>query len=254
MQNSITKTYLTNLLPPIVMFFIIFGSWEIMVNQLEIERWILPGPIAIFNSMIVSFSDFLPHILVTIQTISIGFIIAIPLGIFLAALLSNFQYLDFSVSPFVILLVTTPLISLVPLLMMWFGYGLSVKVIAVIIQAFPIIMLNSATGFINVDNLRLELMKSLASTRSQTFFRAVFPSALSEVFTGIKLGGIFGTIAAVTAEFVGGNTGLGSQIIKYTQYIKTEEAFACILFVAIIGTVLYGLISLMEKLIIRWEI
>lgn len=243
-----------NLLPPIVMFFVIFGAWELMVNLFEIDRWILPGPIAVFNAMIESFSEFSPHILVTIKTISIGFIIAIPLGVFLAALLSNYQYLDFSVSPFVILLVTTPLISLVPLLMMWFGYGLSVKVMAVTIQAFPIIMLNAATGFINVDNLRLELMRSFASTKSQTFFRAVLPSALSDVFTGIKLGGVFGTIAAVTAEFVGGNTGLGSQIIKYTQYIKTEEAFACILFVAIIGTVLYGLISLIEKLIIRWEI
>src|SRR5690625_3269654 len=110
------------------MFFILFGLWQFLVVSLEIERWILPGPIAIIKTMVVGFPDFSPHIWITIKTIMAGFVLAIPLGIFLAALLTYFKFLDYAVSPFVILLVTTPLISLVPLLMQWFGVGLSVKI------------------------------------------------------------------------------------------------------------------------------
>jgi NitT/TauT family transport system permease protein len=241
-------------LAPIVMFFILFGTWQLATSGFDIPRWILPNPISIIQTMFVSFSEFAPHIWISIVTIVCGFAIAVPIGILLAALITNFKILDTTLSPFVILLVTTPLITLVPLLMIWFGFGIEVKMLAVVIQSFPIVMMNAATGFNNVENIRIELMKSLSASRLQTFTMAILPSALPNVFTGIKLASIFATIATVTSELIGGNIGIGSQIIKYSQYMQTEKAFACIFFTAIIGTIFYGLINLVEKKIVRWKI
>jgi NitT/TauT family transport system permease protein len=247
-------TYISSFLAPIVMLFIIFGLWQFAITSFGIPRWILPNPISIINAMFGSFSNFAPHIWISIATIVCGFIVAVPLGILMATFITNFKLIDTTLSPYIILLVTTPLITLVPLLMLWFGFGIEVKMLAVVIQAFPIVMMNSATGFNNVEPIRIELMRSLSASRFQIFIMAILPSALPDVFTGIKLASIFATITAVTAEVIGGNIGIGSQIIKYSQYMKTEEAFACIFFCAIIGTSFYGLISLLEKKIVRWKI
>lgn len=254
MQKLAAMSSRSSVLAPTITFFILFGIWQFATIGFDIPRWILPNPVSIIQTMFVSFGEFAPHIWITIATIICGFLVAVPIGILLAALITNFKIVDTTLSPFVILLVITPLITLVPLLMIWFGFGIEVKMLAVVIQSFPIVMMNSATGFNNVENIRIELMKSLSASRLQTFTMAILPSALPNVFTGIKLASIFATIAAVTSELIGGNIGIGSQIIKYSQYMQTEKAFACIFFTAIIGTTFYGLINLVERKIVRWKI
>ena len=111
--------------------------------------------------------------------------------------------------------------------------------------------MNACTGFDNVARLRLELMESMQAGRLETFRRVILPSSVVEVFTGIRLAAIFATTACISAEYVGGNNGLGSQIIKYSQFIKTEHAFACIFFVASIGVFLYGSVVLFERCLMR---
>jgi len=245
---------LIGIIAPIVMFLLLFALWEVVLKVFDIPRWILPGPIAIFQSMIVNFMDFWPHIWMSIVTIFSGFAIAVPIGIVLAALITNYKLLNAALDPYIIFLVVTPLVTLVPLLMYFLGFGINVRIIAVIIQSFAIVNMNAATGFNNVERIRLELMSSVRANRLQAFSRVIFPSSLPDVFTGIKLCGIFATTACVSVEYVGGNEGLGSQIIRYTQFINTEKAFACIFFVAIIGITLYSLISFAEKKIIKWSI
>jgi len=243
-----------NLIAPFIMFLVIFGTWELLIIALDIPRWILPGPIAIFQTMVKSFMEFLPHILVSMETIFVGFIIAVPIGIIFALLIVNFNLLAVTADPYIIFLVVTPLITLVPLLMYFFGFGIGVRILAVIIQSFAIVLMNSVTGFLNVESLKLELMQSLRANRVQTFLNVLFPAALPDVFTGMKLAGIFATMACISVEYIGGNEGLGSQIIRHTQFINTEKAFSCIFFVAIIGITLYMLITLLERLSIRWKI
>ena len=248
------KNTIRNISVPISAFIIILGFWSLITYFFKIPRWVLPNPIAIFQTMFVHFDEFSFHIWVSFRSIIVGFLIAIPLGIIIAGLMSNFKILDKTFSPYIIFLVTTPIVTLVPLLMVWFGFGWEIRVIAISIQVMAIINLNASASFNNVPLLRLELMKSLRANRIQTFFRAVLPSALPEVFTGLKLGAIFAVITDISAEFVGGDSGLGNQIIKYSQYIKTEYAFSCIFFTGIIGIMLYLFVSLVEKLVIRWKI
>jgi NitT/TauT family transport system permease protein len=239
---------------PVIMFLVLFGGWEALVRLLEIPKWLLPMPSAIFASMITNFPDFLPHILMTISTVLLGFIIAVPVGLILASIITSSKIVSNALSPYITFLVTTPLITLVPLLMLIMGYGMNVRVVTVIIQSFAVVNMNACTGFLNLPIMRVELMQSLGASRLQTYFKMVLPSAASDIFTGIRLSAIFATTACISAEYVGGNTGLGSQIIKYSQFLKTAESFACIFYVALIGLVLYGLISLVQKKIISWKI
>lgn len=248
------KSKIINNLAPIIMFLIIFTVWEATVRALEIPKWLLPMPSEIFKSMIINFPVFWPHIWMTIKTVLLGFIIAVPVGILLASLITSFKVINAALSPYVTFLVMVPLISLVPLLMLFMGYGMNVRVVTVVIQSFAVVNMNACTGFNNVPIMRHELMQSLGASRLQSFRRVILPTAASDIFSGVRLAGIFATTACISAEYVGGNMGLGSQIIKYSQFLKMTESFACIFYVTIVGLLIYGLVSFAQKKIISWKI
>ena len=162
--------------------------------------------------------------------------------------------MDSAFTPFILFIITTPMVTFVPLLMLWIGSGIAPKLIAIVIQSTGIIMLNSVTGFINVQTIRLELMKSLKASRFKTFTKVIFPSALPYVFTGLRLGAIFAMTTAISVEFIAGVKGLGAQILVNSQIIKPEKSFAAIFYVAIIGIVLYTLIIQIEKRVTKGRI
>jgi NitT/TauT family transport system permease protein len=248
------KNQALEIVAPVVMFVMLLGIWQAIVALRDIPAWQIPKPSSIFIVMVKNFDEFLPHILRSYTTIFLGFLFAVLVGITLAALLSNFKLLGVALTPYINMLCTTPVITLVPLMLLFFGFGLWVIVFAVMLQAFPILNMNACTGFNNVEVIRLELMSSLRATRVQTFFYCILPAAMPNVFTGMKLSGIFATTACISSEFSGGSRGLGAQIIAYTQFMKMDKAFACIFFVAFIGLFLYTTINILEAKFANWKI
>jgi ABC-type nitrate/sulfonate/bicarbonate transport system permease component len=243
-----------NVIAPVITFIIIFGGLELIVRGFNISRQILPAPSAIVVALVNNFfSDLGEHFLLTIFEILTGFVVGVPLGIAFAALLSQNKLLLKAFSPYVIFLVTTPMLTLVPLFMMWLGFGGKARILVVILQTIPIVTLNSITGFNSVEKFKLNLARSLGATKNQTFFKVIFPNAMPQVFTGIKLGAIFATIAALGAQFAGARNGLGNRIIYYSRLIQTETAFASIVLVAIIGISMYMIISRVERHVVKWK-
>ena len=113
--------------------------------------------------------------------------------------------------------------------------------------------MNACTGFLNVPTIRKELMQSMGASRVKTYFKMSLPSAATDIFTGIQLAAIMATTGCISVEYNAGNTGLGSQIIKYSQYMKVTDSFACIFYVMIIGILLYALVTFAQKKIISWK-
>lgn len=250
-----TKQKLKIAFGTVMIFVVLVLVLQFVVTVFKIPAYVLPAPSRVWKAAVNNFGGTLgPSWLITIRCVVIGYLIGAPLGIILAAVLSSFKMLEATISPIVTTLVCTPLISLVPLLMVYMGYGLDVRILAVVIQTFPIVNMNSFTGFCNVDKTRLELMKSLNAGRITTFARVTLPDALPHVFTGLKLGMVLATIGAISTEIVGGNSGLGFVIVDAKGLMKTDLMLAAVLCCAITGIVLYTLINLLEKKIIKWQI
>jgi ABC-type nitrate/sulfonate/bicarbonate transport system permease component len=129
-----------------------------------------------------------------------------------------------------------------------------VKILAVALQSFTIVMLNCSTGFNNIDPLKLELMKSLGATRMQRLKHVILPSSLPNIFNGMRMSAISASTAALATEFYSSTSGLGARIMHASSYLQTELMFACIVMVAVTGITLYLLPSAIEKLVIRWRI
>lgn len=241
------------IIAPVLLFVAFIGLWELFVRFSGISRMILPSPLAIFEAMQKNFSrDIWPQMLFTLKVILSGYFIAVPTGILAAAICSQYKLITKAITPLVILLVVTPMITMVPLFMLWMGFDSKVRIIVVVLQATPVIMLNTLTGFQTIEVSKLELMRSMGATRMQTFMKIIFPNALPQVFTGLKLGCIFSTIAAMSADLAAGKYGLGYRIQQYSSLIMTEMAFGTILVVALIGIVFFQIVLSIEKRVIVW--
>ena len=247
------KKKILKVIAPIVTFIILFALWEIICTVKEVPKWFVPKPSAIFTSMVVDFAEIWPHLLATFECVFIGFIIAIPVGLLVATLITSFPTLNAAMSPYITFLVTTPLVCLIPLLMLTMGFGMNMRITVVVIQAFAVINMNACTGFNNVPLIRRELMQSVGASPFKTYTMMILPSAATDIITGLRLAAIFATTTCISVEYNAGNTGLGSLIIKYSQYMKVAQSFACIFYVTIIGLIMYGLIAFLQKKIVSWK-
>lgn len=239
------------LYPPVLLLAVLIIFWELVCRAKNIPTWLLAKPTEIASVFVSNSSEVLPYLQTTYCNILIGFLLSIIIGVGLAMLFSSFQIVGAAVTPVMVAVCCIPMITLVPTLMLAFGTGSNVKILTIVIQAFPIINMNATVAFLNVDKTRLELMDSLKATRLQKFKYCIFQDALPGIFTGVKLGCIMSVLGGISAEIAGGNTGLGNRISYYVGLSKTAQALSCVLYIIFLGSLMYALISLLEKCLVK---
>lgn len=250
-KQESTLYRIAKVIAPIIVFLIVFGGLEWAIGHYDVPRWLISKPSDTVQVLFDKFGEIWPNVWVTIKEILIGYVIGISLGISMALLFTSNRFAEKAVSPYVVFLIVTPQIILVPLLMLWMGFGIEVKFTAVALSSFPITMISTMTGVKNVSAHRYELMKSLRATKLQTFFKVLIPSAIPNVFTGMRLATIFATTAAVGAELISGNIGIGPQISYYTEFMQVDIAFAYVYMMMLISVLFYTLIGFIENMILK---
>ncbi|MDD2960334.1 MAG: ABC transporter permease [Lachnospiraceae bacterium] len=254
MKRQKKKTIkLANVLAPLIFLAAIIGLLEIYVAVSGIDARILPAPHVIFGKLFNRFGrDLSRDFFYTLKVILTGYCIAIPGGIGLAAICSQSKLLSKAITPVIILMICIPMLTVVPILVLRMGLVIQVRIIAVVLQALPVICLNTLSGFRKVESSKIELFRSVGASRWQIFTKLIFPNAMPQVFTGLKLGCIFSTIAAMGADLAAGNSGLGTKISAYSGSLMTDMAYATIIVVALIGIILFMVVAEIEKKIVVW--
>jgi NitT/TauT family transport system permease protein len=237
----------------ILVAVLLIGGLELAVRHFNVAPYVFPRPSDIGSSLLNDFDSFWPHMKVTIRELLVGFSIGASLGIILAAIITQFPYVEKIVTPYVLLLVTTPMIALVPLLMLNYGFGSTPRYIAVTLAVFPMVMINSATGFRRTDLAKIALARSYGANTLQIFAKIRFPLALPMIIVGLMVGSIFGLLTAVGAEMVGGKNGLGNQLQVYASLIRMAQFWAIILLIALIGVSIYVIFFWIGKRWASWQ-
>jgi len=238
----------------IVLFAVfVVGGTEILLRLLEVPQYIMPPPSMIIAALISDFPLLAPHIGVTLTELVVGFAIGASIGFVLAAVITQFPFVEKIVAPYILMLVTTPMLALVPLLILRFGFGLEPRIIAVALASGPMVMINAATGFRRVDLAKIALARSFGASTLQIFLKIRIPMAMPMVIVGLMIGSIFGLLTAVGAEMVGGSSGLGNRLAYYSSLIQMPQFFACILILATIGISIYVLFFWIGKKWASWE-
>jgi NitT/TauT family transport system permease protein len=241
------------IVPPILILAAILGAWELAVDLLKIPPWLLPGPARVALRFV--HTDTLAyHTGLTLFEALTGFAISAVFGIALSAGIVHSRFLERGVFPYVIVSNSIPIIAIIPLLTIWFGFGYAPKIaIAAIISFFPIVT-NTTRGLKAADPRILDFMRSINATAWQIFVKAQLPSALPFIFAGFKIAASLSLVGAVVGEFYGSDRGLGYLVISAATQLHTDLLFVAIVVLAVLGVALFTLFGWLERLVSRGEL
>ena len=246
------RRFLWNLLPPLT-FVAIVALWWGAVEVFSIPAYLLPGPGPVFSRLIRDAGMLWTHSQVTLIEILLGFgltiVTAIPLGLLIAlsALAKQIVY------PPIMLMQLVPKIAVAPLFLVWLGFGLESKVLLTILMTFFPLLLASISGFMILDDRLLYLTKSMGASSFDTFRYLRFPAALPVIFSGIKTSATIAATAAIVAEFVGANKGLGYVLLRGTSTMDIELVFAVLVVLTLVGIAINYLVEFCEWLLTPWQ-
>lgn len=232
---------------------VIIGGTEILLRVFNVPQYILPKPTQIVTALFTEWHFLWPHIVITLYELLTGFFIGGSIGFILAAVITQFPFVEKVVTPYILLLVTTPMLALVPLLILRFGFGSEPRIIAVALASGPMVMINAATGFRRVDLAKIALARSFGASTLQIFTKIRIPMAMPMIIVGLMVGSIFGLLTAIGAEMVGGAEGLGNRLTYYSSLIRMPQFFAIILILATIGISIYIFFFWLGKKWASWE-
>ena len=232
---------------------VIIGGIELALRLFHVPLYIMPPPSSIAYALFDEFPLIAPHLGYTLVELVSGFAIGAVVGLVLAAVITQFPFAEKIVAPYILILVTTPMLALVPLLILRFGFGYTPRIIAVALAAGPMVMINAATGFRRVDSAKIALARSYGASTLQIFWKIRAPMALPMILVGLMIGAIFGLLTAVGAEMVGGGFGLGNRLTTYSSMIQMPQFFAVVLILSTLGILIYVLFFLIGKKWASWE-
>jgi NitT/TauT family transport system permease protein len=241
-----------SLLPPLT-FVVIVGAWWAAVRVFSIPAYLLPGPGEIFSRLAVDYPMLWLHSKVTLTEIVLGFaltiVTAIPLGLVIALSLLAKQVLY----PPIMLLQLVPKIAVAPLFLVWLGFGMESKVLLTTLMTFFPLLIASISGFQILDTRLLYLTRSMGASTWQTFRYLRFPAALPVIFSGLKTSATIAATAAIVAEFVGANQGLGYVLLRSTSTMDMELTFAVLVVLTLIGIVINYAVEFAEWAMTPWQ-
>lgn len=238
---------------PVVTFVLLVALWALLVRVLDVPRYIVPAPQLIPPALMENREDLWSHTLITMQAILLGFgasvVFAVPMGLAIALSEVTKQ----TAYPVLVFVQLIPKIAVAPLFLIWFGFGLQSKVLLTALMTFFPLLLASIAGFQVLDERLLYLTRSMGASQWQTFREVRLPSAMPIIFSGLKTSATIAATAAIVAEFVGSNAGLGYRLLVASIYLDTPLIFAILVILTIIGLGLNYIIEAIEYLVMPWK-
>jgi NitT/TauT family transport system permease protein len=228
--------------------------WQESISWFSIPAYILQRPSDIVINAWADLPRLLDYTLVTAWETLLGFAAAIVLGVPIGLFIVASGLARRTLYPLLVSLEMVPKIAFAPLFIAWLGFGLLPKMIVVFLVCFFPVVLNSIAGF---SSLSEELNRFCAATGAsvwRAFIRLRLPAALPQCFVGFKYAAVNATVGATIAEFIGSDRGLGFYIQIQTGNMRPDLAFAAIFLLTLLGLALFGMVTLVERLVIPWDI
>ena len=228
------------------------GLWELIIRLGHVPEYLIPAPSEVAADMKSDWPVLEPALLVTLKEILLGFLISVAAGVGLAVLLHMSTTLRRAFYPILIGSQTVPIVVLAPILVILLGYGILPKLVIVALICFFPIVVNGIDGLRSVDDDLIRMMRTLHGTRWGIFKRVEFPAALPSFFSGMRIAATFAAIGAVFGEWSGSSAGLGYVMLAATPNLLTARIFAAIVLLTAVALMLFGVVSLLERILVPW--
>jgi NitT/TauT family transport system permease protein len=235
-----------NVLP----FIVLLALWEVVTRLTGIPAYILPPPSEIAERFVDSAGVLASNGWYSLSSILAGYAAAVVAGFVLAVMIAYSRWLQRFLEPLIVVLQVLPKVALAPLFLIWFGHGLTPKIIIVSTIAFFPILVNVMVGLKAAEADMLELMESVAASKAQIFWKIRLPTTLPFLFPALKTAALLSVVGAMVAEFVASDRGLGNLMMRANVNLETDLLFAALTVITLIGLALYGAVVWLERAVL----
>ena len=239
-------------LPAALLLVALIGLWEAWVRAFDTRPYILPAPSAIWTAFLETRGTLPEHVWTTLSEALLGLAIAAVAGVLIALVLALTPFARQVVYPILVVSQTIPMVVLAPLLIIWFGFGMTPKVIVVALFGFFPICVATADGLLSADPEMTGLVRSMGGGRLARMRYVLIPSALPSFFAGLKIAATYAMLGAVVGEWSGATSGLGIYIARAEQSFSTDRIFVAVAVIALISIGLFALVHLGARLATPW--
>lgn len=221
--------------------------WQLLCTIGVLPSYMLPSPIEVVQAFVSEFPLLLKNSVITLQEAFIGLILGVSVGFCAAVLMDTFDVLYKAFYPLLIITQTIPSVAIAPLLVLWFGYEMTPKIVLIIISTFFPVTVGLLDGFRSADKDAIGLLRSMGAGRMQIFRYIKFPSALPQLFSGLRIAAAYSVVGAVISEWLGGFGGLGVYMTRVKKAFAFDKMFAVIFLISAISLALMALVGFAEK-------
>jgi NitT/TauT family transport system permease protein len=229
--------------------------WEAFVRINGLPPYFLPAPERVGARFldVLNNGTLARHTLITLSEVVAGLALGLTVAAMLGYVVAKSRALERVLTPYIVASQSIPIVAIAPLLVIWLGTGLRSKVLICALIVFFPILINTVVGVRSVEPDLRDLMRSLKATRWQTFLKLELPAALPILLGGLKVGATLSVIGAVVGEFVGADRGLGFLISFGRGQYDTALVFVAVATLVLIAMSLYGVVALLERLLLNWK-
>ncbi len=221
--------------------------WQLLCMTGLVPAYMLPSPAGVLSAFYSERVLLFQNSLITLQEAFLGLFLGVAAGFLFALLMDSFEPLYRAFSPLLVISQTIPTVAIAPLLVLWFGYEMTPKVILIVLSTFFPVTVGLLEGFRSADKDAVNLLRSMGAGRLKIFRYIKFPSALPQFFSGLRIAAAYAVVGAVISEWLGGFGGLGVYMTRVKKAFAFDKMFAVIFLISAISLALMALVSLAER-------
>ena len=244
---------LSSRVPPLIAGAGSIAVWELLCSLLRIEEYILPPPSLILSALVSDIPRMAPHVGITLLTAGSGFLLSIAVAALFALLMDLIPLVRRALYPYMVISQTIPIIFIYPLFLIWFGFGITAKIVVVVLVCFFPVAVSLIDGLTYTDPDLIDLYRSMRARPLQIFLQVRLPGALPALFSGLRIAATYSVMGAVIGEWLGASAGMGVYMIRSYKTFNTARVFAAILVVVLVSLAVVALVSAAERILLAWK-
>ena len=253
-RSDAVRAWLRKRVGAMLVFALLIVLWEVAVRAFGVKEYLLPPPSRVWTEFWKRHDLVMGGAWVTTQEILAGYALAVVVSVPLALAIAYSRFMEQSVYPVIVFLQIVPKIAIAPLFIIWFGFGFTPKLLLVFLLSFFPVVVASIAGFKSADRDVMDFARTTGASGLRLFLKISLPQALPHIFTGLKVGAALAATAAVVAEFVASDKGLGYLLLQYNGQLDTPMVFAIIVLLSLIGLAVYYAVEIVERIAIPWHV
>ncbi len=240
-------------IPAVLSVVSAFLIWETYVRLSGISPLMLPAPSRVLDQIVLNRALLWDNMVPTLKATFAGFALSLTVAFSLSVVLDFMPRVRRALFPIFVVSQTLPLVAIAPLVVLWFGFDLTPKVLLVALVTFFPMLVALVDGYGATDPEIEDLMRAMGATRGQIFRSARFPSAMPYFFAGLRISITYAVVAAIFAEYVGARAGLGIVILNAKNSFRPDLVLAAVVISSALTLVLFAITALLQRVVLRWR-